>query len=60
MIAKEVLEIKTALFFTNEGNYLILTNGEISAKDLAKKYDLKGGGSDMMVQGRDEKVLQIS
>ena len=59
-IAKEVLEIKTALFFTNEGNYLILTNGEISAKDLAKKYDLKGGGSDMMVQGRDEKVLQIS
>ena len=51
---------KSVLLYTAEGNYLILTDGSIPAKSLAQQYQLKGGGSDLLAQGRDEKVNQIS
>jgi alanyl-tRNA synthetase len=60
-IAKSLFsDKKTLLLFTEEGNYLILTNGSLSAKELAKKYNLKGGGSDTIAQGRDMTVVTIS
>jgi hypothetical protein len=34
---------KTVLIFTSEWNYLIYTDGSISAEDLVKKYNLRGG-----------------
>jgi hypothetical protein len=48
------------LVYTSEGNYLIATDGSISAKALAQKYALKGGGSEVLAQGRDEKVCIFS
>jgi hypothetical protein len=41
--ARNILSIETALFYTEEGTYLILTDESHSAKELAKKYSLKGG-----------------
>ena len=51
--------VKSLLVYTSEGNYLISTDGSISAKSLAQQYGLKGGGSDVLAQGRDEKVVGI-
>lgn len=60
-IAKQLFsDVSTVLIYTEEGNYLILSNSDISAKSLAQKYNLKGGGSDVSAQGRDSVVLQIS
>jgi alanyl-tRNA synthetase len=50
---------QSVLVYTSEGNYLILTDGSVSAKALAQKYGLKGGGNDVSVQGRDEAVLAV-
>ncbi|MDR0651225.1 MAG: hypothetical protein LBG59_07715 [Candidatus Peribacteria bacterium] len=50
---------KSVLIYTSEGNYLILTDGTISAKSLAQKYQWKGGGSDTLAQGKDEKVVVL-
>jgi hypothetical protein len=59
-IVKQVLgELSSALFYTSEGNYLILTDGKLSAKSLVGKYNLKGGGSNTSAQGRDPKVREI-
>ena len=51
---------KSVLLFTSEWNYIIGTDGSISAKELVKKYNLRWGWSDMMSQWRDEKVLEIT
>lgn len=60
-IAKNIFsDKKSLLIFTKEGNYLILTDGSLSAKELAKQYNLKGGGSDISAQGRDLTVVNIS
>lgn len=50
---------KTVLIFTSEWNYLIYTDGSISAKDLVKKYNLRGGWSDVLAQWKDESVTKI-
>ena len=47
------------LIFTAEGNYLITTNWWVSAKELAKKYNLRWWGSDIMAQWKDESVKSI-
>ncbi|MDR2189886.1 MAG: hypothetical protein LBP53_01530 [Candidatus Peribacteria bacterium] len=49
----------TLLLYTNEGNYLILTSGQVSAKSLAQKYGRKGGGNEVVAQGKDEKVISV-
>ncbi|MDR0608154.1 MAG: hypothetical protein LBG52_07650 [Candidatus Peribacteria bacterium] len=50
---------KSVLLYTSEGNYLILTDGSVSAKTLVQTYGLKGGGNDMLAQGKDENVKKI-
>ncbi|MBQ7073499.1 hypothetical protein IJM86_00170 [bacterium] len=47
---RNILPLETALFYTEEGTYLIMTDDGHSAKELAKKYALKGGGTDVCVQ----------
>ena len=59
-VVKQILgELPSALFYTSEGSYLILTDGKLSAKSLVGKYDLKGGGSETSAQGKDMKVREI-
>ena len=50
---------KTVIIFTSEWNYLIYTDGSISARDLVKKYNLRGGWSDVLAQWKDESVTKI-
>jgi alanyl-tRNA synthetase len=52
-------DTKSVLVYTAEGNYLIVTDGSISAKSLVQKFQWKGGGSDSIAQGKDEKVLLL-
>ena len=47
------------LLATTAGNFLLFTQPGNSAKALAQKLGLKGGGNDLQVQGRDEKVVEI-
>lgn len=58
-IVKETFSDKSVLVFTAEWNYLIITDWSVSAKELAKKYNLRGGGSDVMAQWKDESVKSI-
>ncbi len=59
-LLKEVFpEEKSILVLTDEWNYLISTNGMVSAKELAKKYNLRWGGSDLIAQWKDENVRNI-
>jgi hypothetical protein len=44
---------QSLLVYTSEGNYLISTDGSVSAKGLAQKYGWKGGGSESIAQGKD-------
>ena len=50
---------KTVLIFTSEWNYLIYTDGSVSAKDLVKKYNLRGGWSDILAQWKDGTITKI-
>ena len=60
-IVKEIFPSdRSILFYTDEWNYVIITDGWLSAKDLAKKYNLRGWGSDVMAQWRDEWVKNIN
>ncbi len=63
---KNVLPVTKWLFtdmdviiYNDEWNFLILTKKWASAKAVAQKLGLQGGGTDVMVQGRDEKVLEL-
>ena len=58
--AKQIFAGKNVLLATTAGNFLLFTQPGNSAKALAQKLGLKGGGNDMQVQGRDEKVVEIS
>lgn len=51
---------KSMLLFTSEWNYIICTDGSISAKDLVKKYNLRWWGSDFSAQWKDVSVWNIS
>lgn len=57
--AKQVFAGKNVLLATTAGNFLLFTQPWVSAKELAQKLGLKGGGNDMQVQGRDEKVVEL-
>lgn len=54
--ARNEFKDQNVFFFTPEGNFLILTVGEKSAKDLAQKLGLKGGGNPQQAQWRDPKA----
>jgi alanyl-tRNA synthetase len=60
-IVKEIFPSeKSILLYTDEWNYVVITDGSISAKELAKKYNLRGWGSDLIAQWKDELVKNIS
>ena len=60
-IVKEIFPSeKSILIYTDEWNYVVITDGSISAKELAKKYNLRGWGSDLIAQWKDELVKNIS
>ncbi len=60
-IVKEVFPSdQSILLYTGEWNYVIITDGSMSAKELAKKYNLRWWGSDAMAQWKDEWVKNIS
>ncbi len=50
---------KAVLIFTSEWNYLVYTDGSVSAKDLVKKYNLRGGWSDILAQWKDGTITKI-
>lgn len=59
-IVKEVFPSeKSILLYTDEWNYVIFTDSSVSAKELAKKHNLRGWGSDLMAQWKDELVKNI-
>lgn len=60
-IVKEVFPSdKSILLYTSEWNYVIFTDWWVSAKELAKKYNLRWWGSDVMAQWKDEWVRNIN
>ena len=60
-IVKEIFPSeKSILLYTDEWNYVVITDGSISAKELAKKYNLRGWWSDLIAQWKDELVKNIS
>ena len=60
-IVKEVFSSeKSILLYTDEWNYVIFTDNSVSAKELAKKYNLRWWGSDVMAQWKDEWVKNIN
>jgi alanyl-tRNA synthetase len=60
-IVKEVFPSdKSILLYTDEWNYVIITDGWLSAKELAKKHNLRWWGSDLVAQWKDESVKSIS
>lgn len=56
---KWLFEQENVLIYNKEWNFLLLTKTWTSAKDTAGRLWLKWGGNDVMVQGRDEKVLSL-
>lgn len=60
-IVKEIFPSeKSILLYTDEWNYVIFTDSSVSAKELAKKYNLRWWGSDVMAQWKDEWVKSIT
>jgi len=60
-IIKEVFPSeKSILLYTDEWNYVIFTDSSVSAKELAKKYNLRGWWSDIMAQWKDEWAKNIN
>ncbi|MCX6824232.1 MAG: hypothetical protein NT085_03830 [candidate division SR1 bacterium] len=57
--AKGLFPDSTICVYTKEGNFLILAKKGASAKKITEEIGIKGGGTDGMVQGRDEKILQV-
>ena len=57
--AKNSFAGQTVLLANPAGNFIILGNAQHSAKDLAQKLGLKGGGNDGQVQGRDPRVVEL-
>ena len=50
---------KSILLYTVEWNYVIFTDGSMSAKELWKKYNLRWWGSDLVAQWKDDWVGNI-
>lgn len=60
-IIKEIFPSeKSILLYTDEWNYVIFTDSSISAKELARKYNLRWWWSDLVAQWKDEWVKNIN
>ena len=60
LVVKEVFSTdKSVLLYTDEWNYVIFTDGSISAKELWKKYNLRWWWSDVVAQWKDDWVKSI-
>ncbi|HKL44370.1 MAG TPA: hypothetical protein VJ892_03765 [Candidatus Absconditabacterales bacterium] len=58
--AKGLFQNIDLIIYNNEGGFAIITSkSDSSAKTIAKDLDLRGGGSDLIVQGKDSKVLEL-
>lgn len=57
--AKTLFDKQNVLIYNDEGNFLLMTKTWSSAKAIATKLGLKWWGNEQMVQGRDEKVLEL-
>lgn len=57
--AKSIFENQNVLIYTSEWWFILLTKPWVSAKEFSTKLGIKWWGTDTMVQGRDEKVLEI-
>lgn len=57
--AKWIFDNQNVLLYTPEGWFILLAKKWFSAKELATNLDIKWWGTDGMVQGRDEKVLEL-
>lgn len=58
---KEIMHVHSWILYTSEGNYAIYAaNNSFSVKDFAQAHQLKWGGSDQLIQWRDEKILTIA
>ncbi len=57
--AKWVFDKENILVYNKEWNFLVITKQGVSAKDTAIKLWLKWWGNEQIVQGRDEKVLEL-
>jgi alanyl-tRNA synthetase len=59
-LVKEIYPLdKSILLYTVEWNYVIFTDGSVSAKELWKKYNLRWWGSDLVAQWKDDWVSSI-
>jgi hypothetical protein len=53
-------DTEVVLLYTKEWNYIIFSaTNSSSAKDLAKKYNLRGGWSEVIAQWKDLWVMNI-
>ncbi|HRX64303.1 MAG TPA: hypothetical protein P5060_04335 [Candidatus Absconditabacterales bacterium] len=58
--AKGLFQDTNVVIYNNEGGFAIITSkSDSSAKTIAIDLGLKGGGSDLIVQGKDPKVLEL-
>lgn len=58
-VTKWLFDDMNVIIFNDEGNFLLLAKKWTSAKALAQEIGVKWGGNDVMVQGRDEKILTV-
>jgi len=56
---KWLFDDMNVIIFNDEGNFLLLAKKWTSAKALAQEIGVKWGGNDVMVQGRDEKIVKL-
>lgn len=47
------------IIYSEQWNFAIISDGSFSAKEFAKENNLRWGGNDNIVQGRDPKILEI-
>ena len=57
--AKGLFSDNNVLIYNTDGGFFLLTKKWTSAKKLAEELGIKWGGTDTMVQGRDEKILKL-
>ncbi len=57
--AKGLFPDNNVLIYNTDGGFLLLTKKWTSAKKLAEELGIKWGGTDTMVQWRDEKILKL-
>lgn len=57
--AKNLFEHQVVLLVTQEGSFALLWTSSLSAKMLAAKLGLKGGGNDQLVQWKDPKAISL-